>query len=163
MSFAKTSAIGLVSCVWILACGGDDPLAELEAAHEAVAEARLEVEEAEQEVEERRAAVQAAERELAEAEGELEAARDRLAAKESQVDLTASDAALFRTIQKRLLEDDELEDVAISARIDRGIAFLYGRVPSAELRDHAVEIAESTPGISSVESRIELEVDVASD
>ena len=70
--------------------------------------------------------------------------------------LSATDDVLFRTVQSRLLEDDELESVAISAIVKEGVVTLSGVVPGTELREHALEIVRSTPGVASVESQIEL-------
>jgi osmotically-inducible protein OsmY len=59
-------------------------------------------------------------------------------------------------VQKRLLEDGDLSDVAIAARVSNGIVTLSGSVPNAKLRDRALEIARAAPGVGSVESRIEV-------
>ena len=59
-------------------------------------------------------------------------------------------------VQQELLEDDDLEDVAISARVEQGTVTLSGVVPSAELGARAVELAESVPGVVAVQSRIQV-------
>ena len=91
---------------------------------------------------------------LEEALGEQGEAEVRLAEAQSQVSLYATDDVLFRTIQKRLLEDGSLEGVAISAQVQDGVVLLAGDVPDEELRDRALEIARSVPGSLAVESRI---------
>jgi osmotically-inducible protein OsmY len=138
-------------------CGGDGAEEELEEASRSLAKAREAVEEARGEVEERRAEVQAAQDELAVAREALREAEEQLSGFEAKVDLNATDAVLFRSIQKRLLDDGDLEDVAIVARVENGVVSLSGTVPDAELRDRAVEIARSTAGVASVESRIQIE------
>jgi osmotically-inducible protein OsmY len=77
------------------------------------------------------------------------------------VDRSATDDVLFRTVQKRLLEDDDLSNVAIAARVSKGVVTLSGSVPNAKLRDRALEIARTTPGAGHVESRIEVQVSAA--
>ena len=115
----------------LAACGGDQAEEKLEEASRNLAKAREAVEEARLEVEERQADAQAAQEELA-------VAREALREAEEECD------------------DGALEDVAIVARVDKGVVSLSGAVPEAELRDRAVEIARSTPGVTSVESRIQV-------
>jgi osmotically-inducible protein OsmY len=140
----------------IIGCGGDegDAEAQLAAASQELAAAHQDVDQAREVVGERQSAVQSAREQHDEAVAELREAERRLAEVEQRVDLTATDAALFRTIQKRLLEDDSLDSVAIAARVDKGAVFLSGSVPDAELRELALEIARATPGVTSVQSQI---------
>src|SRR5690606_12701346 len=66
------------------------------------------------------------------------------------------DTLLFRTVQARLLEDDALEDAAVSASVEGGVVTLSGTVPSEALRDRAVAVARETAGVVDVRSRIEI-------
>lgn len=150
-------AVFAAALLALAACGGNGAEEELEEASRGLAEAREAVGEARREVEERQAEVQAAQDELAAARAALREAEARLSGFEAKVDLNATDVVLFRSIQKRLLTDGALEDVAIEARVDKGVVSLSGAVPDAELRDRAVEIARSTPGVTSVESRIQID------
>jgi osmotically-inducible protein OsmY len=59
-------------------------------------------------------------------------------------------------VQKQLLDDDDLEDVAISARVERGVVTLSGVVSEEKLRERAVKLAESVPGVVSVQDRIQV-------
>jgi osmotically-inducible protein OsmY len=92
--------------------------------------------------------------ELAEAERQLREAEERLSDAESRVDLKTTDAALFRAVQKRLLEDERLRDVAIDADVRRGVVELRGSVPDERTAAAAVEVARSVPGVMRVESRV---------
>ena len=149
-------AVFTAALLSLAACGGDQAEEKLEEASRYLAKAREAVEEARLDVEERQADAQAAQEELAVAREALREAEEELSGFEAKVDLNATDAVLFRSVQKRLLEDGDLEDVAIAARVDKGVVSLSGAVPEAELRDRAVEIARSTPGVTSVESRIQV-------
>jgi osmotically-inducible protein OsmY len=108
-------------------------------------------------VEARQQAADEAQKELEAAIGELQIREQALAEAESHVGLKATDATLFRSVQRRLLDDDELSDLAISAEAKRGTITLRGTVPDQEARARAEEIAQTTPGVFSVENRIELE------
>ena len=74
---------------------------------------------------------------------------------EEEVGSQATDSMLFRTVQKRLLDDDQLEDVAIAARVEGGVVYLTGTVPDPALGERAAAIAADVPGVSSVQSRIQ--------
>jgi osmotically-inducible protein OsmY len=144
-------AVFAAAVLALAACGGNEAEEELEEASRGLAKAREAVGEARREVEERQAEVKAAQEELAAAREGLREAQEQLSGFEAKVDLSATDVVLFRSVQKRLLDDGALEDVAIAARVDKGAVSLSGTVPDAELRDRAVEIVRSTPGVTSVE------------
>lgn len=134
-------------------CGGGDD-EDFRLAAQALTAARESVEQEQRAVEERRARLEVAQAELAEAERQLREAEERLSDAESRVDLKATDAALFRAVQKRLLEDERLRDVAIDADVRRGVVELRGSVPDERTAAAAVEVARSVPGVMRVESRV---------
>ena len=151
----------LATALVALACGGSDPEVDLEQASQAVEEARVQVEKARETVQTRESEVKDAQERLAEARATLREAESEFAQREAEVNRSATDAVLFRAVQKQLLDDADLSDVAIAARVSKGVVTLSGSVPSAKLRDRAVEIARTTPGVGSVESRIEVPVSAA--
>lgn len=137
-----------------LGCGGDTREEKLQEARERVnaAEERLAAAESRQEerrkeLEEARQSFEAAQEKVAEARAELQKARRETATH-------ASDALLFRSVQRRLLEDGELESVAVSASVEDGVVTLEGEVPSKAVRDRAVQVAKETAGVTEVVSRI---------
>ncbi|MCG8591525.1 MAG: BON domain-containing protein [Proteobacteria bacterium] len=146
-ALAATVAVG---------CSTDERQAELEAASAELAEARAERQEMLERVAERRAAAEAAAQELAAAEAELAAVDERLTAAVHRVDEHATDGLLFRSVQRQLLEDAALEDVAIAASVENGVVTLAGIVANADQRDRALEIANATPGVVRVEERIQI-------
>ena len=153
--------VGLATALVALACGGGEPEVDLEQASQAAEEARVQVEQARETVQTRESEVKEAQERLAEARSALREAESEFAQREALVDRSATDAVLFRTVQKRLLEDGDLSEVAIAARVSKGVVTLSGSVPDAQLRDRAVEIARKTPGVGTVESRIEVPVSAA--
>ena len=137
-------------------CGGNSAEAELEAASRELADARGVVEEALGEVKQREEEVAVAEANLTQARATLREAEHEASELESKIDLSATDALLFRSVQKRLLEDDSLEAVAILAKVAKGVVSLSWTVPEEKLRERAVEIARSTAGVASVQNRIQV-------
>lgn len=118
--------------------GGEPPA-------DAAAAARAEVERLERRVRQ-------AEQELEDARAELARAREALAAAEHGP--ARSDAAIFRDVQRRLLEDPALARVAIRADVDDGVVVLHGRVPDRDTARTAGAVAAGVDGVVRVESRI---------
>lgn len=142
----------LVAMLVALGCGGAEE-AQLEEFSEQLAELHTAVDEAQANVDEREATRRSAEAELSAAQAQLSDAQRELAALEDEAG-GATDTVLFRLVQRRLLDDSDLEKVGISAAVEGGVVELSGVVPSAELRDRAVHIASGIPGVTSVEDRI---------
>jgi osmotically-inducible protein OsmY len=140
-----------------LACGSD-PEEELLEASQAADAARERVESARKTVEARETEVKQAQERLTEARDALREAQKVVAEREQTVDRNATDAVLFRAVQKRLLEDRQLEDVAVAAKVTDGVVTLSGSVPNAKLSDRAALIASETPGVESVVNRIQVAV-----
>ena len=146
-----------------LACGEPDPEEALRQASAAVAEREAVLAEAEAEL-------AASEETLATAEEArdraIQAVRDaeqRLRAAEDEVAEFADDDVLFRTVQRRLLEEKKLDGLAIAAEVHDRVVTLSGSVDDAELRDVAVTLAEETPGVRSVRSDIRVRAEPPAD
>lgn len=159
MRTARTRSIVVAAALALsLACGRSDPEEELARASEAADAAKERVASARATVETREAEVKAAQQRLADARAALREAEEEYSKREQTVDRNATDAVLFRAVQKRLLEDDRLESVAIAATVDDGVVTLTGSVPNAKLSDHAALVASQTPGVESVTNRIQVDV-----
>jgi osmotically-inducible protein OsmY len=139
-------------------CGESDPIAEIAQANAAVVQARGAVDAAQEVVTERQTEVANAQTRLAEAQSDVRTAEQELARLEAAVDRDAVDTVLFREVQKRLLEDDALSNVAIAASVKNGVVSLSGNVDNERLRDRAVQVAGQPEGVERVESRIEISV-----
>lgn len=151
-----TLTLVILAAAAAVACSGGDPEAELVEASEAANEARSQVEVTRDAVQKREAEVQEAQQRLTEARADLRKAQDEVAKREATVDRNATDAVLFRAIQKQLLEDRGLEGVAISASVRNGVVTLSGNVPEQQASDRAFEIAKAAPGVARVENRVKV-------
>lgn len=159
MTRTGTTARGSLAAIALalaLGCGGDGREAKL-------AEARERVDDAEERLVAARAMLEEREEALEKARERREVARER--AEEAEAELAAarrevagytSDALVFRSVQRRLLEDEALESVAITASVEDGVVTLAGRVPEEALRERALELARETAGVLDVVSRIEV-------
>ena len=146
--------LAAASTALLLACGEVSDEERLQEAAVRVADARQAVEEARATVDSRQEILDGAEAALAEAQETLRNVETLLREAESQVDLTATDAVLFRSVQQRLLAEEDLEDVAIRAQVENGIVTLHGSVPLERLRELAVEVSRSVAGVTAVRTEI---------
>jgi osmotically-inducible protein OsmY len=137
-------------------CGGDSQEQALEEATAAVVAKREAVQEARETVDARQQAVDEARKELEAAKDELRIREQALREAESHVGLKATDAALFRSVQRRLLDDEELDEVAVAVQVTKGVVTLLGTVPDEDDRARAEEVTRETPGVVTVENRIEV-------
>jgi osmotically-inducible protein OsmY len=150
-AFALAFALALPGC-------GDGGDADTETA---LTDAIAETERLAADVEAARAEVEREQSELDSARAQLAEAEKLLAEGEREVSRHASDPYLFRAVQRGLLEDAELDGLAISARVNQRVVTLEGAVPSAALRTRAEEIAAGTPGVLDTQNRISIDVAAA--
>ena len=131
-------------------------------AEEVLGDVRGDVLGAREAVEAKEGALERARTDLEQARVALREAEAQLTRAESAVDLQATDALLFRGIQRKLLTEDRLEQVAIRVEVNKGVVTLRGSVPDLETRGAAIEIAREFPGVASVNDGISVqEPDVA--
>jgi osmotically-inducible protein OsmY len=128
---------------------------EVEKAQDELAEAREDVQSASDDLESLRSELNQAEAEVAEARKKLRRRQSELAGERQALDDVASDTAVFRLLQKRLLEEDSLESAAVGADVVDGRVTLRGEVESAEQKMTAGRIAEQTPGVREVVNLID--------
>jgi chromosome segregation ATPase len=145
----------LAAALLALGCG-DDEEARIRDLSEELTNLREDLPALQARVAERETAAKTAQDELAEARGALRKSESRIAEIQKEVGAHATDPLLFRMVQEQLLEDDDLEEVAISARVEHGVVTLSGVVPDAELSERAAKLAESVPGVVSVQNRIQV-------
>ena len=150
------AVVSLLLSMALVGCGGSSVEDELAESEEVLRESRAEVREARDAVREKQEALETAREEHDQARSALGEAEARLAQTESEVDLQATDALLFRGIQRKLLDAKRLSHVAIRVDVQKGMVTMYGTVPDAETRDAALEIARGFPGVVSVNDRIDV-------
>lgn len=157
------STTGLLSSFFILsACGSETPEDRLQGAAEDVSSVENRIENVSEEIadtsadlEQRRADVRDAEQALASARKELRKLQQKLATEQKKLDSTASDTAIFRLLQSRLLEDDLLASEAINLFVLDGAVVLYGDVRTEKQKSRAGDIAADVPGVSEVRNFVE--------
>lgn len=159
----RLTAPGAMLALLLAACGADTPEARLEAQAEDVADAeariadvREEIGDTENELEVRRAAVAEAQKALADARSDLRRLQKKLAAEREALDTTATDTAIFRLLQKRLLEDELLADAAINIFVLDGTVVMYGDVDADDRKARAGDLAANTPGVENVRNFIDV-------
>ena len=158
----RMGTAGLVLSLALAGCGDTSVEEELVKAEEVLGEVRGDVLDAREAVEAKEGALESARADLEQARAALSEAEAQLTQAESAVDLQATDALLFRGIQRKLLTEDRLEQVAIRVEVNKGVVTLRGSVPDPETREAAIEIAREFPGVASVNDGISVQApDVA--
>lgn len=137
-------------------CGDDAPEERLAEAQQAVNRAEAETKQAEREVERLRSRVASREAEVERAERALAESQEALREAAARVEERATDVALFRAVQTRLLEDDTLEPYAVSASVEDGVVTLHGAVETYDEADHAARIARETFGVIGIRNRLRI-------
>jgi osmotically-inducible protein OsmY len=144
---AALAALAAAAC-------GESPEERLERVTRELADVRAAHAQAEQRTAERERVFERDRQELEAARRAEREAELALAEAEKRVDLRGLDDLIFRLVQERLLDDEDLERAAIRARVERGVVTLEGSAPSAALRDRAIGIAQTTAGVSRVKDSI---------
>ena len=147
----------LVAAALALGSCGESPEQRLERVSLELEGVRSAALRAQQHAQQREQSFERAKAELEQARKAQREAELALAEAESRVDLRGVDDLIFRLVQERLLEDKDLEGVAIRASVARGVVTLEGEVPSASLRERALGIAQTTTGVSRVRDSIRVE------
>lgn len=147
----------------LVACGPQDPEARLEEAATDVEQARQKVEAVREEVQSAKddlqslqAAVDDAQAQLAEARKKLRRKQEQLAAERNELHSTASDTAIFRLVQTRLLDEPSLSTAAVGVDVIDGQVTLRGEVESPEQKETAERIASGTPGVEKVVNLVDV-------
>lgn len=144
LAFAVAISLGLVGC------GEPDPEEALEEASAELARAREVLTEAEGDVDGLRTKMRELEEKLADSERVRREAGRHVNEAEALVTERASDDVLFRAVQRRLLEDPKLADVAVTAGVASRVVTLRGVVATDALRARAVAVAKAAPGVAEV-------------
>jgi osmotically-inducible protein OsmY len=135
-------------------CGGESQEQALEEATAAVVANREAVQQALEAVDAKQQAVDEAQKELQTAQEALKAREQELHEAESAVGQKATDATLFRSVQRRILDDEGLDDLAIAVQVTKGVVTLLGTVPDEDHRARAEEVARETPGVVTIRNQI---------
>jgi osmotically-inducible protein OsmY len=78
------------------------------------------------------------------------------AAEESKFFRTVEDATITARVKSKLLWNRNTNGLAINVTTSNGVVTLKGKAPSDAQRDLAVLLAENTPGVESVEAKLDV-------
>jgi osmotically-inducible protein OsmY len=154
----------ILACLVLAGCKPDTPDEKLlktaddvDAVQKKMEQAGEKVVDAADELAAREKAVEAAGSELQETRKELKVIQQQYVEEQELLDRRANDTALFRLVQKQLLEEPQLEGNAVSVNVDNGIVSLRGNLQNQQQVTLAVEIAQQAPGVKSVRNLMEIE------
>ncbi len=153
----RTAALALLSAVvlGVLSCESSEE-AEFRKASQALRDARSRVDAGRTALEEAERDVHEASTRLAATKKKMDEANQALKKAEARIDRAATDEVLFRSLQRALLDDRGLSDAAITVRVEDRVVTLGGQAGTPELRDRALQLVRSTPGVRSVVDQIHL-------
>lgn len=100
--------------------------------------------------------VQDAQKNLKNAQNKLQQARQKVISATQAVNKTVNDQVLFRTLQKKLLDNDAFSKAAISVGVDKRVVTLTGTVPDEKTRQQAVQTVHNQPGVASVNDQLQV-------
>ena len=103
-----------------------------------------------------RADFEAAERALHQARKKFRETQKRLDGKRKDLDRVVTDTAMFRLLQRKLLDDSELTNLGLTASVFEARATLYGEGATPEQKRKAKEIARAISDVARVVNRIEV-------
>lgn len=149
-------AVVLMFSVLISACG-DDAQQRYDRATEALKDAREQRQEAQTAVQEKEKELSKLQDKLNDAEERLADARDQLRAAQAKVNESVNDEVLFRTLQKKMLDEDRFGDAAIAVGVSDRVVTLTGTVPDQSTHKKALKIARNQSGVEEVVDFIEIE------
>lgn len=141
----------------LLAACGDDAQERYDRATEALADARDQRQEAQERVQDKQQELENLRDKLNKAEERLEDAREQLQKAKAKVSASVNDEVLFRTIQRKLLDEDRFGDAAIAVGVSERVVTLTGTVPDQATRDKAMKVAENQSGVKEVVDFLEIE------
>lgn len=162
-AYSRPLATVLVTMV-LVACGGpDNPETQLkdagtnvDKAEHSVEAAREDVQSAQDDLQSLQGKVDQAQAQLADVRKQLRRKQEQLAAERNELHSTASDTAIFRLIQTRLLADSSLSTAAIGVDVIDGEVTLRGEVDSQDQKERAGRIASDTPGVGKVVNLVDV-------
>lgn len=100
--------------------------------------------------------VQKAQKKLSDAQDKLQQKRQKVIAAKQAVNKTVNDEILFRTLQKKLLDNDKFSKAAISVGVNQRVVTLTGTVPDQATHKQAVQAVRSQPGVASVNDQLQV-------
>jgi len=136
-----------VAALMMSGCGKPAPETELAAAGEALGEATTELSDLNTRIEQTEVL-------LDELRAERRKQRDTVRTLEQRLEARATDVAIFRAVQTTLLNDEQLQEVAITVDVDDKVVTLGGVVRTKEEAGRAVNLSKQVAGVARVASRI---------
>lgn len=143
-------AATLAAALLLSGCGKPAPESELAEAGEALGEATTELTGLNTRIEE-------TEMLLGELRAERRKQRDTVRTLEQRLEARATDVAIFRAVQTTLLNDEQLQEVAITVDVEDKAVTLDGVVRTKEEAGRAINLSKQVAGVASVASRIRVD------
>lgn len=149
-SAAGPLATVLVTALVLAGCGKPAPETQLVAAGEALGEATTELSDLDTRIEQTEIL-------LDDLRAERRKQRDTVRTLEQRLEARATDVAIFRAVQTTLLNDEELQEVAITVDVEDKAVTLGGVVRTKEEAARAVSLSKQVAGVAGVVPRLRVD------
>lgn len=147
----------IVVCAALLSACGDDAQKRYDRATDALQHAREQRDDAQQAVQKKQKELNKLQAKQDQAQQRLDEARKQLKAAEKSVNESVNDEVLFRTLQRKLLDDGNFGNSAIAVGVSDRVVTLTGSVPDQATHDKALKIANKQSGVKEVVDFLEIE------
>jgi osmotically-inducible protein OsmY len=149
MSYVSLLATLLIVAVAITGCS-ESPQDKYKDAIDNLKQAKQTRQDAQQTLQQKQQALANAKNDVKQAKSDLQSAKQKVAQAKQGINKTANDKVLFRTIQRKLVDDQNFSNSAISVSVNHRVATLTGTVPDQSTRKKALQTARTQPGIKHV-------------
>lgn len=147
----------ILLCAVMLSACGDDAQKRYDRATDALQQAREQRDDAQQAVQNKQKELDELQSKQNDAQSRLDDARKQLQEAKDNVDKNVNDEVLFRTLQRKLLDQDRFGDSAIAVGVSKRVVTLTGTVPDQATHDKALKIANKQSGVKEVVDFLEIE------
>lgn len=148
----------MLTALFVVGCS-QSPQEKYNDAMSKLSDAKKDRDKAKDKVKDARQQVQDDQDKLDKAQAKLDKANQKVASANQAVDKVVNDDVLFRTLQKKLLDDDTFSDSAISVGVSHRVVTLTGTVPDQDTRKRATKVVRNQAGVASVNNQLQVTKD----
>jgi osmotically-inducible protein OsmY len=149
MCYAGLFSALLVATAMLTGCS-ESPQDQYKDATQNLKQAKQARQDAQQTLQDKQQALADAKKDVKQAKSDLQSAKQKVAQAMQKVDKLVDDKILFRTIQRKLVNNKNFGNSAISVSVNQRVVTLTGTVPDQSTHKKALQTTRSQPGVKKV-------------